>query len=502
MFKFKHIFNKRNAFIFSSLSIIPAYKIIFDKNKTKTFSLEEVQKHNKIGDSWIIYDNKVYNVSDFIKYHPGGKDKIMEAAGGNVKPFWDIYTQHYSENVTDILKEYYIGDLRETQIQSNPKIEIQNKEAYKNDPVRSDNLQILKKEPFNAQPSLIDLRKNYITPNEYWYIRNHHPVPDIDTDTYKLKISTPFFSKEYKLEDIKKFKKNTLVNTIQCAGNRRKEYREFMEVMGLNWNGSAISTGKFGGVFLRDLFSDLYIDINNYNNVNLNNNDYCYLQLIGYDEPFDGSIIIDKNINLLKDTMLAYEMNDKELERDHGYPLRIIIPGYTGAKNIKWLKEIKISKEESESTWQKGVAYKSFGPNVKNFESINEKDKKDTPTVEKLPVQSFICDIEEKSDYLEIKGIAYSGGGNNIIRVDVSINDGNSWIKAELNEGKEQKKYQAYAWTFWTAKIPVENQKSFNIICKATDINYNTQPNNIKDIWNLRGILNNSWHKITYRIKS
>ena len=60
-------------------------------------------------------------------------------------------------------------------------------------------------------------------------------------------------------------------------------------------------------------------------------------------------------------------MNDEELDPVNGYPIRIVLPGYSGAKNIKWLKEINISKEVCDVPWQTGVAYKSFGPEIKSF---------------------------------------------------------------------------------------------------------------------------------------
>ena len=494
----------------STICFYPVYneynKYIRNKDEAKTFkySVEEVKKHNLENDIWVHDNNKVYDITKFIEHHPGGKEKILLAAGESLTPYWNVYKQHYDKNVQEILDEYYIGEL----ITDTKNIVIVEKEPleddpYINEPKRNNELNTLKKEPFNAQPNLQKLRENYITPQEYWYVRNHHPVPQIKKEDYKLKITTPISSKEYSLKELKKFKKRELINTIQCAGNRRKDYQEIDKVMGLNWNGGAISTGKFGGVYLFDLLEDQDINLYNLNNLNQN----YHIQFIGYDEPFDGSVLLNGNIDLLNNTMLSYEMNSEELQPDHGFPMRAVVPGYTGAKNIKWLKEIKISKEESKSSWQKGVAYKSFGPSIKSFENITEKDKKDTPTVEKLPVQSFICntDIQKEDDneYIFIEGIAYSGGGNNIIRVDVSIDDGETFYVAELNEGSEQKKYKAYAWTFWSIKIPINDKtnkiNNFNIICKATDINYNTQPKNVKDIWNLRGILNNSWHKVNYK---
>ena len=68
-------------------------------------------------------------------------------------------------------------------------------------------------------------------------------------------------------------------------------------------------------------------------------------------------------------------MNNEELTPDHGYPVKIILPGFSGAKNVKWLKEIKIDLKQSSSTWQQGIAYKNFGPSVKSIKDITQKMK-------------------------------------------------------------------------------------------------------------------------------
>ena len=95
-----------------------------------------------------------------------------------------------------------------------------------------------------------------------------------------------------------------------------------------------------------------------------------------------------------------------------------------------------------------------------------------------------------------IKGFAWSGGGRNIIRVDVSIDDGQTWQMAELQEGSEQPFNQAWAWTFWEIKLN-NTHKINKVICKAVDNGYNIQSQEMTYLWNIRGLLNNSLHKYT-----
>ena len=104
-----------------------------------------------------------------------------------------------------------------------------------------------------------------------------------------------------------------------------------------------------------------------------------------------------------------------------------------------------------------------------------------------------------------INGFAYSGGGKGIVRVDVSIDGGETWKTATLTDGSEQDMDKAYAWTFWEADFEIPESwegKKVEVVCKATDAHYNVQPDNVKGIWNLRGINNNAWHRIRMPIIS
>ena len=125
---------------------------------------------------------------------------------------------------------------------------------------------------------------------------------------------------------------------------------------------------------------------------------------------------------------------------------------------------------------------------------------------------------------LDIKGYAWAGGGRKIVRVDVSSDGGETWEQAELTSGLEQPSERAWAWVLWEATIeastmqrlaaqaPVseapeldngskgEPGRWLTLTCKATDESFNTQPESAKGIWNLRGILNNSWHTINVKM--
>lgn len=211
------------------------------------------------------------------------------------------------------------------------------------------------------------------------------------------------------------------------------------------------------------------------------------------------------------DIILAYEMNGKPLNRDHGYPLRIVIPGVVGARNVKWLGRIVISDKESNSHWQQND-YKGFSPST-DWDTV---DFKKSPAIQNMPVTSAICTPEygqniqlDNEGCITVKGYAWSGGGNKIVRVDVTTDGGKTWHIANLIHDTDNKENSErimnsiptgrhWAWTLWTIKIPIKNNTTneIEIWSKAVDSNYNVQPESFENIWNLRGVLSNAYHRV------
>jgi len=197
------------------------------------------------------------------------------------------------------------------------------------------------------------------------------------------------------------------------------------------------------------------------------------------------------------DVLLAYEMNGEELPRDHGYPIRAIIPGVVGARNVKWLGKVVLSETESDSHWQK-QDYRSFSPDI-DWDNV---DFSAAPSIQEMPVVSAICThkVNDEEQSVTVSGYAWSGDGKGIIRVDVSADGGKTWTGAVLKDkGSEERRNEVYDWTLWSATLPLPkggNDVKAEIVCKAIDSAYNTQPDSAEAIWNLRGLLNNAWHRV------
>lgn len=240
-------------------------------------------------------------------------------------------------------------------------------------------------------------------------------------------------SKTFTLEDLKtKFEKSGVTAVVMCGGNRRKEMNGVKEVRGLQWSSGACGNAIWTGVRLCDFLKALGVE----------SDESSHVILEGYDRdpsytPYSASIPLSKAMDPRADVILAYEMNGEPLTRDHGYPLRCIVPGVVGARQVKWLGRIVVSKKESDSHWQQND-YKAFAPSV-DWDTV---DFKTAPAIQNLPVTSAICspnpdDHEVKIDgngNMEVKGYAFSGGGNKVIRVDVTWDRGRTWHTADLTQ--------------------------------------------------------------------
>uniref|UniRef100_A0A0N4ZYK5 sulfite oxidase n=1 Tax=Parastrongyloides trichosuri TaxID=131310 RepID=A0A0N4ZYK5_PARTI len=470
-----------------------------------TFKLSEVEKHSKDAKRiWVTFKDGVYDITDFVENHPGG-NKILLAAGKSIEPFWAIYAQHKTSAVLEILEEHRIGSIDKNDLEEIKRIsrEASKNDPYGKDPERHPALIVNSSKPFNAEtpPSL--LMDNFLTPNELFFVRNHMPVPEIDENKHILTIDGENIRRtiSLKVKDLKKrYKEVSITSVIQCAGNRRADMNKYSKVQGLMWEGTAISNAKWSGVRLRDVLIDCGIDPND--------DTIKHVHFEGADTdptgtPYGASIPFKKAMS--PECIIAYSMNDNPIPADHGYPLRAIVPGNVGARQVKWLRKITLSKEESQSHWQQ-KDYRAFSPNVKIGDQL---DFQSVPAIQEYPIQSAICvpspntKINKEDGEFEVCGYAWSGGGKGIIRVEVSIDDGKTWQSADMEQDPDQTVDEMYAWTLWktTIKIPEDVKDNITIVCKATDRQYNTQPETASGIWNVRGLLHNAWHRVNVKLE-
>lgn len=358
--------------------------------------------------------------------------------------------------------------------------------------------------PCNAELPADLIMDNWITPNDLWFIRHHHPVPHIDISKYRLMVEgLGTKSLQLDMDDIKtRFTPYEVTTTIQCGGNRREEFNKLEETSGISWGCGAMSTATFKGALLRDIltFSGLMTP------QSAKRDGVKHVIFEGMDD-MQASIPIEKALSPYGDVLLAYEMNGTTLPPEHGHPLRLVVPGHVGVRNVKWVSRVKTSDEEAVGTWQRGMSYKGLAPSVKSAKELTQEDLERIQSVQEQPVTSMILEPKDgfvsELDDINVRGFAWSGGGRGIVRVDVSADAGKTWHTAELKEGSEQDPQRAWAWTFWECDVPkpagLTDGATIEICAKAIDVSYNSQPESIEHIWNLRGINNNSWPRV--RIK-
>ena len=165
---------------------------------------------------------------------------------------------------------------------------------------------------------------------------------------------------------------------------------------------------------------------------------------------------------------------------------------------------IELAETEADGAWQRGLNYKTLPPSVTNAKSVNLADM---PSMTEVSLFSGITRTEITSasppkpgDKVTVKasGWAWAGGGRNIVRVDLTGDDGASWTTAVLTEGKQQRFGRAWAWTFWECEgVPAVVQKDgkVHVASKAVDMTFNVQPESSNHTWNVRGLGNNSWYR-------
>lgn len=450
------------------------------KRGLPNYTRDQVSHHKTPGQGlWVTYKRGVYDITNFVENHPGG-NKILLAAGGSLEPFWNLYRVHKEESVFAMLEGMRIGNLdaKEKPVDVN--------DPFSGEPIRHSALIVKSDKPFNAEVPLELLVESFTTPNELFYVRNHLPVPKIDAGTYRLELNLMGNSKAFTLEDLASRPQVTVAVSIQCAGNRRKEMSEVQFARGLQWDAGAISTAEWTGARLSDLLRELGVTEASGKHVVFE----------GLDQDMNGkfaaSIPLDRALDPNFDVILATKMNGEELPIDHGFPLRVVVPGIAGVRNVKWLGKITISDSEADSLWQQRD-YRVFAPGV----DLNTVDYTKARSIQDMPLNSAICSQNIVGDQLQVKGYAYSGAGNHIERVDLTFDQGETWVTTDLKRPDQKR---AWAWALWNASVPREDIGDATKVCvRAVDSSYQAQPEDPKHLWNFRGLLNHSWHCVDVR---
>ncbi|TFK50008.1 molybdopterin binding oxidoreductase [Heliocybe sulcata] len=343
----------------------------------------------------------------------------------------------------------------------------------------SNRLTVLQEQPYNAEPDTAALIAHPYTPDELIYCRNHSPIKSLDAAAFTVSIGGIVQNAlQFKLEELKRiFPRVEVVAALQCAGNRRKVMgeRKKRNVDGVKWNEGVICNVKWAGVSMRQLL--LAAGVRTQSGLHL-----CmgsHVVACSDDNWFGTSIPLDKAMDEEGDVILAYEMNGRALTPNHGYPFRVVVPGYTGVRWVKWVDSIIVSERQPDNFYHKRD-YKVLPQEVTHSGGWWCK----IDPLQFNPLNSVVASVSHRSvptPSLYIKGYAMAGSSGQVKTVEVSVDTGRTWHKADITyqEGR-------WSWTLWEVSIDISGSLPERVWCRAVDESGAVQP--ADSDWNLRGL--------------
>ncbi|MCX2819464.1 molybdopterin-dependent oxidoreductase [Haladaptatus sp. F3-133] len=382
-------------------------------------------------------------------------------------------------------------------------------------------LEILSPEPENAQAGAREVYDDqFITPREDHFIRNHYYSPDVTAEDWTLTLVMGDEEMEMSMDEIMNdYSTETVTHTMQCSGNGRSYFEP--EVAGNQWHYGAVGNAEWTGTPLSDVLEDVGADTG----------EGMWLRATGGDNP-EGEDYFTRSIPMSKvmdDCLLAYEMNGEPMNMEHGFPLRILVPGWYGCNNVKWLDEIEVMdtmvfgpdwEARPEPYTEAGQEYDGTGQRTHTHwqqysyrivpeqderalhnRSIGTFDTRDQMESEEIRnvymydqmVKSTIGtpgeDVTVSPDddgMIEVFGVAWAGD-DSVETVEVSPDGGENWQEAELVADDRE---GPYSWTMFRYMWEAE-PGDYTLVSRATDEQGRTQPREIADQdEGLRGIEN------------
>jgi len=353
-------------------------------------------------------------------------------------------------------------------------------------------LLVHQEEPLNAGTPPELARQSFITPQVHFFVRNHGSVPRVSEYRYFLSVTGMVGSPlKLSLPELKEeFGASTVIAALQCAGHRRSELAAIEPIPGeIPWSAEAIGNALWTGVPLREVLLAAGIQ-----------GEAKHVAFAGLEEisrrgelfGFGGSIPLEKVLDL--ELLTAYEMNGESLPPLHGFPLRVVVPGYVGARSVKWLANIHVQEQPSTNYFQR-KAYKLFPPDVLPEVADWEQGK----MLGDLPLNSLICQPREGETFasgpVTISGYAITGEGYLVERVELSIDGGATWTETSFLA-----RAHPWAWRFWSATLDLR-PGHYQIMVRAWDSSGRTQPEEMGQVWNWKGYLNHAWHRVNVFVK-
>ena len=359
-----------------------------------------------------------------------------------------------------------------------------------------DGLTLLNDRPINAETPA-HLLDDAITPNDRFFIRNNGLVPQfaIDGDaggwtlTVDGEVNNPL---ELTLDDLRSnFETVSYELQLECGGNGRSAFNP--PARGNQWTVGAIGNAVWTGVRYADVLGAAGVK-----------DTAVYTGHFGLDPHLSGDptkIPISRGVPLWKamepHSLIAFEMNGEPIPALHGFPVRTVCAGWPGSASQKWLNRIQVRADVHDGPKMGGQSYRMPAFPVAPGDEVAHEDMR---IMESMPVKSIITSPRSESVLpldnrsIGVRGHAWAGE-RSVARVDLSIDFGATWMRADLDPPANK-----YAWQTWRQVIRLPSQGYYEIWSRATDEAGTQQPFTVG--WNPRGYGNNAMHRVSLRVPS
>jgi DMSO/TMAO reductase YedYZ molybdopterin-dependent catalytic subunit len=323
-----------------------------------------------------------------------------------------------------------------------------------------------------------------ITPTGLHYLLIHYDIPEVNADKYRLKIAglvgKPL---ELTLDEIKKRPRRTMPVTMECAGNGRALFAP--RRISQPWLLEAIGNSEWTGTPLRGILQDAGL-----------RSAAVEIVFTGLDQGVEGdqvqfyqrSLTVDEGMR--DEVLLAYEMNGEPLPPQHGYPLRLLMPAWYGMASVKWLDRIEAVSEPFEG-YQMARAYHYTRTADGPGEAVT------LIRARALMIPPGIPDFMTRNRLVDAGRVTLTGkawaGRLGVSRVEVSVDGGATWSKAELDRSTSP--YAWSTWSFFWDATPGERV----LFVRAIDSDGNIQP--VNQEWNFGGYGNNGVQRVNVIVR-
>jgi len=335
--------------------------------------------------------------------------------------------------------------------------------------------------PLNCETPIPALTGGVVMPNARFYVRNHFQIPNLDPATFRLQVGGEVDRPlSLTMRDLHNLPSQTEFITLECAGNGRTLFEP--AIVGEKWNLGAVSTAEWTGVPLVEVLDRAGVRASA-REVLFRGADGGLVD--GHTDP----IRFERSLSLADareaDVLLAYAMNGEPLPLQHGYPLRLIVPGWYAVASVKWLTQIELIDRAFEGHYQTDTYWYEW-------------TRDGAPVREPVAVQRVRALIAEPGPNADlpagdsvIRGVAWSGAAP-IARVEVSVGDG-AWRDARL-VGERRR----HGWQWWELVAHLDTPGATTLRARATDMAGRAQPERVE--WNRLGYGNNSIQQVPIRV--